>query len=376
MKGSKRRRPDRGEDAWELRVDLGPDPVTRRRRQRSQLFRGTARAADTAVAALVADASKDRFGPGTEAPLRVLVAQWLELVADDLSPTTVRGYQSIIRSQIDPGIGHRPVGEITTPELDAFYRSLLATRAPATVRQTHAILRRAFRQAVRWGWLATNPAVEATPPRVRRAHLSIPSPTQVAALITAADEADPELACLLRLAVATGARRGELCGLRWSRVDLAGKAVLIDQAVVEVGGVVTEKDTKTHQARRVAIDAGTVAALRRQQVRTAELAMAAGGPRDSDPFVFAGRTDGGVPLSPDIVTGRFRRLAKVHAPGTRLHDLRHFAATQLLAAGVPVKTVSGRLGHGSAAMTLDVYAHHIGAADQAAADVLGDLLGS
>ena len=78
---------------------------------------------------------------------------------------------------------------------------------------------------------------------------------------------------------------------------------------------------------------------------------------------------------PDVVTGRFRRLAKIHAPGTRLHDLRHFAASQLLAAGVPVKTVSGRLGHSSAAMTLDVYGHHVGAADQVAADVLGNLLG-
>ncbi|WP_254126748.1 tyrosine-type recombinase/integrase [Aquihabitans sp. G128] len=152
--------------------------------------------------------------------------------------------------------------------------------------------------------------------------------------------------------------------------------MLIDQAVVEVAGVVTEKDTKTHQARRVAIDAGTVAALKRQAQRTAETALAAGAGRDPDPFVFAGRTDGGAPLSPDVVTGRFRRLAKVHAPGTRLHDLRHFAATQLLAAGVPVKTVSGRLGHGSAAMTLDVYAHHIAAADQVAADVLGDILGA
>jgi integrase len=136
------------------------------------------------------------------------------------------------------------VAEITTPELDAFYRALLTTRKPATVRQTHAILRRAFRQAVRWGWVATNPAVEATPPRVRRAQLQIPGPDQMVALIAAAEVEDPELACFLRLAVATGARRGELCGLRWSRVDLAGGAVLIDQAVVEVGGVIIEKDPK------------------------------------------------------------------------------------------------------------------------------------
>ncbi|QXC59312.1 hypothetical protein KSP35_12960 [Aquihabitans sp. G128] len=211
MKGTKRRRPDRGADAWELRVELGLDPLDGRRRQRSETFRGTERQADTALAQLVAKVAENRHGPGTDATLSVLLDRWLEMVGDDLSPTTLAGYRSTIKVQIAPALGHRPVGSITTPELDSFYRALLAgpaggkARKPATVRQTHAILRRAFRQAVRWGWLSTNPAVEATPPRNRKVQLRIPTPAQVAALITAADASDPELGCLLRLAVATGA---------------------------------------------------------------------------------------------------------------------------------------------------------------------------
>lgn len=223
--------------------------------------------------------------------------------------------------------------------------------------------------------MTTNPAVDATPPRVRKAQLQLPTPDQVTALLAAADAEDPELGCFLRVAVATGARRGEVAGLRWSRVNLPGASITIDQAVVEVDKVIHEKDTKTHQARVVSIDPGTVAALKRQRERSTELALAGGEGRVPDPFVFSRLTTGGEPLSPNVITGRFRRLAKVHAPGCRLHDLRHFAATQLLAAGVPVKTVSGRLGHGSAAMTLDVYGHHIAAADQVAAGVLGELLG-
>lgn len=180
--------------------------------------------------------------------------------------------------------------------------------------------------------------------------------------------------CLLRTAAATGARRGEVVGLRESRLDLVAGTVLIDRTVVEVGADLVEKDTKTHQARRVSIDVGTVATLRRHLLASKERALAGGITRALDPYVFSTAVDGSTPVTPASVTADFRRLAKVHAPGVRLHDLRHFSATQLLAGGVPVKTVSARLGHGSAAMTLDVYAHHLPQADQPAADMLGALL--
>ncbi len=370
-----RPRPDRGEDAWELVVNVGNDPVSGKRKQRSRLFRGTKRNAETALAQLVAEVTDRRHGPGTDAPLSVLVERWLEMVADDLSPTTLQGYRGILRRYIDPAIGKRPVSKITTPDLDAYYRALLAKPlAPATVRQVHAVLRRAFRQAVRWGWLSLNPAIDATPPQVRRSNHTPPSVEQVTALLAAAEKASPSMAALFRTSASTGARRGEVCGLRWSRVDLEGGSVLIESAVVEVDGSIFEKDTKTHQSRRVALGPGTIAALRAQRSRCNELALAAGVGRAVDPFVWSADLAGERPIAPGVVTKRFQRLAAVHAPGAHLHDLRHFAASQLLAAGVPVKTVSGRLGHGSAAMTLDVYGHHVGAADQGAADVLEALI--
>lgn len=373
MKGHKRQRPDRGPDAWELVVHAGNDPVTGRRRNKSRIFRGTKAAADTALAQLVAEVTQERQ-VASDAPLATLLDRWLEMAGDDLSPTTLRGYRQVIDAQIRPALGLRPIDQITTAELDGFYRKLLKTRKPATVRQTHSILRRAFRQAVRWGWLTSNPAGEASPPSVRRAPLKIPTPEQVTALIAAAEADEKLMGCFYRLAVATGARRGELCGLRWSRVDLEGKAVLIEQSLVQVGRDLVEKDTKTHQARRVGLDARTVSALKAQRKRSLELAMAVGVKPVADPFVFTRAPDGSVPVRPDVVTKTFQRLAKDHAPGTRLHDLRHFSVTRLLAAGVPVKTVSGRHGHGSAAMTLDVYAHFMPASDQDAAELLAGIL--
>ena len=94
-----------------------------------------------------------------------------------------------------------------------------------------------------------------------------------------------------------------------------------------------------------------------------------------DGYVFTTSADGLVPLHPDTITGAFRRLSdRVGLPGVRLHDLRHLHATQLLAAGVPVRTVSGRLGHANAATTLNVYAHFLQASDRDAADVIAALL--
>lgn len=375
MRGHIRPRPDRGPDAFELIVDAGRDPLTKRRRQRSKLVHGGRRHAEDELRAFIDEVTTARHGPEAEAPLTDLVEAWLLIVADDLAPSTLNGYRRILRTQIAPAaIGSTPIGEVTTPAIDAFYRDLGQTRAPATVRQTHAVLRRAFRQAVRWGWLATNPAAEATPPRVRRPKITPPDPAKVAALLAAATDDDPAMGVLFRTAATTGARRGELAGLRWSRLDLEVGEMLIDQAVSQVGRSITIKDPKTHQARRVTLDAGTVAALKAHRKHCAALALEAGVPWDPDPYVWAADVDGAEPLAPDVIGGRFRRLAKVHAPGCRLHDLRHFAATQLLAAGVPVKTVSGRLGHGSAAMTLDVYGHHVAAADRGAADTLGALL--
>ena len=96
---------------------------------------------------------------------------------------------------------------------------------------------------------------------------------------------------------------------------------------------------------------------------------------DPDGYVFTESADGGDPLHPDTITGRFTRARKqAGLEGVRLHDLRHLHATQLLAAGVPVRTVSGRLGHANAATTLNVYAHFLEASDRQAADVIVSVL--
>jgi integrase len=358
-------------------VDVGRDPATGRRRQRSRTLRGSRRDAERALNQMLSDADRS---PDASIPnsLKDLLDRWLDLVADDLSPTTLQGYRGLIRRRIVPALGLIQVRNLTATQLDTFYLALVrdAGLAPATVRQVHAIIRRALRQAVKWGWITSNPAANATPPRVRRPDIAPPSLADVHKLITEADTTDPEFAPYLRVVVATGLRRGETCALRWVDLDVEAGTLLVEHSIIAVmGRGILEKDTKTHAARRIALDPQTIEVLIAHRQVVEDRARACGTELVRDAFIFSFAPDGRRPWYPDSASSAFARLRKrVGLDTVRLHDLRHMHATQLLAAGVPVRTVSGRLGHANAATTLNVYGHFLEASDRHAAEVIGDLL--
>jgi integrase len=170
-------------------------------------------------------------------------------------------------------------------------------------------------------------------------------------------------------------RRVELCGLKWGDVDLGAARLVVSRSVAAVADGTTEKSTKTHATRRIALDAATVALLQRYRDQAAAWTEATGATLSPDSFVFSRTAGARRPLHPDNVTAAFRRVCRREGiSGFRLHDLRHAHATQLLAAGVPVRTVSGRLGHANAMTTLNVYAHVLEESDERAAQVIGEIL--
>ncbi len=369
---------------WELRIYVGRDPVTERKKYVTRTVRGTKSEAEDELAKLIVKLSGGGFA-AQDATVGDLVRQWFAMARGELSPTTVRSYERYIDKFIIPHVGKIRLSRLGPAELDRFYAQLRdhgglkdgGALAPATVRQIHAILRRALKQGVRWGWIATNPAALASPPRVVRHELDPPEPDEVVRLIEAADQAEPQFGCLLRVAATTGARRGELCGLRWKDVNLDSGTLTISRSVVEgTHGIVLEKDTKTHSARRISLDPVTADALKDQHQRSADRALACETTIGEDAYVFSRIPEARTPLTPGDVTKAFIALRnRCKLPTVRLHDLRHFTATRLLAAGIPVRTVSGRLGHANAVTTLGVYAHFVEASDRDAAGAMGALLG-
>jgi integrase len=195
-----------------------------------------------------------------------------------------------------------------------------------------------------------------------------PTPTQAALLLTRAWEKDPDWGCLLWVAMTTGARRGELCALRWYDVDFEEELLTIARAYVPVGRRLIHKDTKTHQRRRIALAPESIAVLEAHHDRATARAGLLGAELKPDAFLFSSAPDSSVPLLPGSVSQKYARQARAMGVDSDLHELRHYSATELLAAGVDLRTVAGRLGHGGGgATTLRVYAAWVPESDRRAA---------
>jgi hypothetical protein len=178
----------------------------------------------------------------------------------------------------------------------------------------------------------------------------------------------PNFATYLSLAASTGARRSQLLGLRWAEIDGRHAAIGFARAYVEGPAGPVLRATKTHRTYRVAIDDITIQRLIRHRRRDEEHAAANGIELPDRAFVFSADRDGSTPWLPNRVTKTFlANLSRAGVGRFRLHDLRHFMATQVLAHGVAVVTVSQRLGHARASTTLNLYGHCIPGADRDAA---------
>jgi integrase len=196
--------------------------------------------------------------------------------------------------------------------------------------------------------------------------------------LAVARKKDPVLFCWLQVAIATGARRGEVCALPWGDLELAERTVRIERSVSESTsfGIVV-KSTKTGKSRVVSLTTQAVDALEERRASAARSAAAAGRELTSAELIFAADALAKLPWRPSLVTRRWRLLCDEAGIGhMRIHDLRHFVATELLSAGIDVRTVSNRLGHARTSTTLDIYWGFVPARDREAADHLDGLLGA
>jgi len=308
-------------------------------------------------------------------------------------------YRRKIDHRIRPVLGNVRLNKLRADRLDATYRRWLDDGLSAsTVHHLHAIVSAALNQAVKWGWISRSPATQASPPPLRSKPIMVPTPEQLNALHRAAEDTDIVFATAVALAALTGARRGELCALRWSDVDLAAERVRIERSLTVVRGTTHIGPTKTHAARDVALDGIGVGVLKDRWANMQDLSERAGSPMVADPYVLSYNANGGRPVGPDTLTHRFTALCqRMEAPALkrlrrkqpkanredlppqqqwpfRFHDLRHFSVTTLIAAGVDVRTVAERHGHAQATMTLNRYAHALPERDREAAVVLGRAL--
>jgi integrase len=378
MRGSIRKRGS----TYTYWLDLPPDPVTGRRRQKTKGGFRTKRECQAALNEAIMALQTGTYVAASRRTVRsFLLDEWLpDREPPKLRATTYANYETQIRTHVLPALGGVELQRLSPAQLNAFYRALLAGGrrrdsqglAPKTVKNIHAIVHRALKDAVRWGYVARNVADAVDPPRGRSPEMRVWTPDQLRGFL--AHVRTDRLYAVWLLVATTGMRRGELAGLRWADVDLDGSRVSPRRPRVVVNYAVEVSEPKTAKGRRaLALDAVTVAALREHKARQAEeRAMVGAGWQDTG-LVFT-RPDG-APIHPDLISDWFERLARTAGlPKIRLHDVRHSYASAALAAGIPAKVISERLGHATIQITLDTYSHVLPGLDAQAAETVARLI--
>jgi integrase len=391
--------------SFRVRVYAGIDPITKKRHYLTEVVPAGPKAAKLAEKTrtrLLSEVDEQRSAR-TNATVDQLLDRYLDVLK--IEDTTRSGYERLIRLHIRPVLGSLSIGRVNGETVDSFYAQLRTCRTrcggrasfehrtavehecddrcgphqcrplgEASLRQIHNILNGAFSRAVKWRWIGVNPMKQAHPPTPPPPDPQPPTPAQ-AARIAAEAWKDPDWGMFVWLAMTTGARRGELCALRWNRIDFAAGLLDIRSSIAQSSGRTWEKDTKTHQRRRIVLDPQTLTVLRAYLKRRAEQAAELGVELRDDAFVFSPEPDGSVWPKPDSATQRYARMCARLGWDMHLHQLRHYSATELIAAGVDIRTVAGRLGHGGGGTTtLRVYSAWVAEADQRAAASLATRL--
>jgi integrase len=373
---------------WYFVVDGPPRSDGRRRRQWSAGF-ATRKAAEQALRGELARRDQGITLDPSRATVAAFAERWLAHVRMTRDEGTTTEYRRYLHNHVLPTLGGVRLKAVGPADLDGLYAQLLACGrrdgrpgglSPRTVRNIHKTVHRMLHQAVRWRLLAVNPAADLELPPVVEPPMVTLDQVQARRLLEVA--AGPGRAGwwapLLLLAVATGARRGELLALRWADVDLDAGTVRIGRSLRRGEQGLRYKPPKTAAGTRtVGLGPAAVAALRRLRVEQAERRLAFGAAYHTAQDLVVCKADG-APLRPEYVSEAFRLLAARAGlpPAVHLHTLRHSAASFLAAAGVPASDIAAQLGHADGgALALRVYVHPLEENKRRAAAQLDQVIG-
>lgn len=299
---------------------------------------------------------------------------WLKGKSATLAPESIRRYRGRL-DKVAAHIGKVKLAKLQPSDLRDAYAKLGAEVSATTVQLVHGVVHTAMKDAEREGLAARNVASLVTPPRRSTKEYRSLRPDDAKALLAAA-KGEP-LEAFWTLAVTTGLRLGELQALKWADVDLDRRRLQVRRTLAVDGKpVFSATSTKKNHNRTVWLAQAAVDALEAHRERQERQRQDGGDAWTEHGLVFTVGT--GNPLDGRNLRGRQfpKLLAKAKLPDMRIHDLRHSAASMLLADGVPVKVVSEMLGHADVSTTLRIYAHVLEGAQGQAADYMDRLFNS
>ena len=366
--GSIRKRKD---GRWEGRYTAGRDPVTGKAIYKNVLGKTQAEVKEKLKAAIEKSAVR------TVSMEHYTVGQWLDIWMENYAKLQVRAssyktYQGFISNHIKPNLGDLPLDKLTAMDLQRLYKHLLENGrveciesrnkskglSIKTVRNINQMVSSALNCAIAQRLIPANPTKGCVLPKLERKEMKILPPENLGTFFEEARRSG--VFELYYIDLATGLRRGELLGLKWSDIDLNKEIIHVRRQILRQNGEVVEAPLKTKNSyRNIVIGADTIEVLK--------------GMEQKDEYVFPSPYGG--PMSPDSVLHMLQRVLKrAGLERIRFHDLRHTFSVLALQNGVDVKTLSSMLGHYSAGFTLDTYAHVTTSMQKQAANAVGNFL--
>lgn len=355
--GSLRQRPD---GRWEGRITLGTDPGTGRPIRKS--FYGQTQAevrkALTAAQKAVDDGT---FREPDKTSVATWLSEWLDLFcAPKVKPLTLAAYQTSIRTHVLPAIGAMRLQAVRGTHIQKIYNGMIEQGlSPKTVKNTSAILHKAFSVALKQSLIQSNPVDAAELPKAQRKEINPLSDSEIPLFLDAIE--DSPMRNAFALSLFAGLREGECLGLSWRQVDFESGTLTIDQQLQREkkrgGGYYIAKSTKSGRVRTIQPPTLAFEYLRAERARQAQNRLAAGALwSNPDGLVFTNEL--GRHICTTTFYKNFKRIgAIIGRPDARPHDLRHTAATVAIASGATVKSVQDLLGHSTPSFTLSQYVH-------------------
>ena len=297
-------------------------------------------------------------------PAKTSLSKWLDLwlteyVKPSAKPLTYSTYKSRVETHIKPALGRIKLLALNSTQIQAFYNDLLNGLQPKTIKNVHGILHKALEQAVKLRYIGFNPADACTLPRIERKEIKPLTEREITAFLTAIQEGEP-LCNLFTVALFTGMREGEICGLPWDAVNFREGTITVKQQLCRekvAGGkhyIAATKNDKTRILTAAPFVMDILHKVKQEQLRdrlSAGLAW-----QNEFNLVFTDKA--GRYIVPQTALKHFKAVAsRIGRPDARFHDLRHTYAVTALQEGDDVKTVQQNLGHATASFTLDVYGH-------------------
>jgi integrase len=350
----------RGERTFLIRVFKGRDG-NGKRIYVSKTIHGTRRDAERELRKLLTGKDAGQLIDPSNESLAKYLRRWLDSAAKaQLRKRTWLDYQALIRRYIEPELGPVRLSRLTPMEIQTLYTKMQERGlSPRTIRYTHAVLRSALNQAIKWRLLALNPATLVALPKSQRRELQVLNRDQANAFLAAAEQ--HRFHALWVLLLTTGMRPGEALALRWS--DLSDGRASIHRTLVQRSGIgrVFEAPKTAKSRRSLPLLLLAQSALAKHRRRQAEEKLLFGAAYQDQGLIFANQLGG--PLDIARLSRKFRKLNQkarmpdsTPLPQIRMYDLRHSHVTLMLAAGANLKVVSERVGHSNINITADIYA--------------------